>query len=58
MKKYHRPKSITVGVMHEYALLVSSELAGGGDIQGEGIDWDDDSSGDGSISGEGIDWMD
>ena len=58
MKKYRSPHLITVCVMQERALLVSSELSGGGDIQGEGITWDDDSPGDGSISGEGIDWMD
>lgn len=58
MKKYHRPNSITFCVMQERALLVNSELSGGGDISGEGIDWEDDPSGDGSISGEGLNWMD
>lgn len=53
-KRYAAPNAIPVTVQLEGGLLVNSAIAGGGDISGEPIDWDEEivlDGGDGTNGG-------
>ncbi len=55
-KRYASPKAFPVMVHLEGGLLVNSAISGGGDINGEPIDWDEEiilDGGDGSNGGQG-----